>query len=453
MKHRPFLLTVLFIAAVACSRGEKSVVTPAAAASPLPVLSIDTAGRAIADDMKVPGTVRVIERHDGSLRDITRRPVVLQSDVGVELHGETTQDLPKPSYDFEFVDEQGDDRELPLLGLPAGSDWTLKGCGRDETCLRDALVFAVTRDLGRYAPRTRFTELFINGQYRGIYVLIEKVRRGKTRVDLAKPARDRAAGDISGGYIFQLDLAEGTPDDAVARDWVSPASGLVYSYYYPRYDEVTPAQRAYLRDYVAQFETMMEGRDWNHPQRGYRSWIDVPSWIDFALVQELSNNVDGYFKSVYLQKRPASAGNRLTLGPVWDFDAAFGVADFRDGRSTEVWTHTMNRFGMLPVPYDPPRQVPPVPAYWERLWSDAAFAGDLKCRWQELRSGALSMARLRDRIDTWVGELAQAHPRDNARWHDGDLDGYRGEIAYLKSWLGDRAAWMDAHLPGTCITG
>jgi hypothetical protein len=198
---------------------------------------------------------------------------------------------------------------------------------------------------------------------------------------------------------------------------------------------------------------MMQGRAWSDPRRGYRSWIDVPSWVDFAIVQELSNNPDAYFKSVFLQKRPASEGNLLTIGPVWDFDLAFGVADFRDSRATNVWTHTMNRFGRLPVPYDPPRETPPVPAYWERLWSDPTFVRDLKCRWEELRAGPLSIASLNGRIDTWAGELSQAHPRDSALWHDADESGYRGELDYLKSWLEKRTAWMDANLPGSCATG
>lgn len=414
------------------------------------MLFVDTGGRAISDADKVPGTITVVEQHDGSLRNIERQPATLQSDVGIELHGETTLELPKKSYDFEFRDDQGDDRERALLGLPAGSDWTLKGCGRDETCLRDALVFALTRDSGRYAPRTRFIELYLNAEYRGIYVLMEKVRRDKDRIDLPKPADDASRGDISGGYIFQLDMGEGKPGDAVPRDWVSPTSQLVYSYSYPRYDDITAAQKTYLEGYVSRFETMMQGRAWNDPRRGYRSWIDVPSWIDFAIVQELSNNPDAYFKSVYFQKRPQSEGNLLTMGPVWDFDLAFGVADFRDSRSIDVWTHTMNRFGMLPVPYDPPRETPPVPAYWERLWSDPAFVSDLKCRWGELRTGPLSMDSLKERIDTWVGELSQARPRESALWHDADEAGYRGELDYLKSWLEKRTAWMDANLPGTC---
>jgi hypothetical protein len=269
-------------------------------------------------------------------------------------------------------------------------------------------------------------------------------------VNLPRPSPTEANGDITGGYIFKTDLGEGSPTDRVPRDWVSPVTPTIYSYYYPRFDDITVAQKTYLHDHMARFERLMQSAGWSDPRTGYRRWLDLPSWIDFALMQELSMNPDAYFKSVYLQKWPRAMGDKIAIGPFWDFDLAFGVAEFRDGRNTEAWAHTMNRFGGERVPYDPPKQVPYVPRYWERLWTDPAFQQDLQCRWRELRKGPLHVDALNRQIDGWLEQLAVALPRDAALWPALPKNSYSGGEASLKEFLGKRIAWMDANLPGRC---
>ena len=415
----------------------------------LPVLAIDVDGQPVAGAGKVDGRLRVIEHHGGALGDLDGSPATLESPVAIETRGATSVVLPKKSYDVELRTGDGKDRDLPLLGLPADSDWALHGCGGDDTCLRNALAYELARAVGRYAPRTRFVEVVLDGEYQGLYLLVERIRRGRHRVDLPKPADDAAAGDITGGYIFKMELGEGEPGDRQPRDWVSPVSPMVYSYHYPRHDDITPAQKSYLQEHVAAFERMMSSSAWDHPERGYTAWIDVPSWVDFALIQELSNNIDAYQKSLYLQKWPESAGNKIALGPVWDFDNGFGSTAVREGRRTDVWAHHMNRFGAgEPVPYDPPAAVPHVPAYWERLWSDAGFRTRLRCRWRDLRAGPWILDSVRATIDRWTGELAAAHARNDRRW--GITEPYGDRVQRLTAWLSARLSWMDANLPGAC---
>jgi hypothetical protein len=416
----------------------------------LPVFMIDVRGAQIASNGETPGVLKVIEHHDGSLKNLASRPASLESAVSLELHGDTSAGLAKKSYRLELVDRNQKDHDLPLLGLPAGSDWVLHSCGYDPICLRNSLVYALAQQFGHYAPRTRFVELVLDNEYQGLYVLIERVRRDRNRVNLPRPSARGAEGDITGGYIFKTDLGEGNPGDRVSRDWVSSVSQTVYSYYYPRFDAITAAQKAYLQDHVSRFEAVMRGPGWNDARTGYRQWIDVPSWVDFALLQELSMNPDAYFKSVYLQKWPRAMGDKIAVGPLWDFDLAFGVAEFRDARNTQGWAHTMNRFGGERVLYDPPGKIPYVPEYWERLWTDEAFQRDLKCRWQELRNGPLRDDALNGMIDGWLDELSVALPRDAARWSELPKNAYSGGEESLKNFLGKRLAWMDANLPGTC---
>jgi hypothetical protein len=282
----------------------------------LPVFAIDLKGRTIGRGEEIRGDLKVVQEHDGSLNDLATRKASVESRLSIEIHGESSAGLAKKSYRFELLDDKGEERELRLLGMPAGSDWVLHSCASDRTCLRNVLAYALGREFGRYAPRTRHAELFLNGEYQGLYVVTERIRRDKERVDLPRPAATAAAGDISGGYIFKTDLGEGRPTDPLPRDWVSPVTPTIYSFYYPRFNQITAEQKTYLQNHMRGFETMMRSAGWNHRENGYRRWIDLPSWVDFALIQELAVNPDAYFKSVYLQKWPESMGNRLALGPI-----------------------------------------------------------------------------------------------------------------------------------------
>jgi hypothetical protein len=417
----------------------------------LPVLWVDVGGKAIVHGTKTTGRVKVIIDHDGTHRDnLASRPAVIDTPMGFAIRGATSRSLPKKSYSLELRDAAGEDKNFPLLDLPTHSDWVLHGGGQDKTILRNALAYTLGAEFGRYAPRTRFVELFIDGRYTGLYVLVEKIRRDRQRVHIPKPAPDEASGDLTGGYIFKMDLAQGRPGEPIAQDWVSAVSPMVYSYYYPRAEEITSAQRNYLRNHVANFERAMMASDWAHPTNGYRKWIDLASWVDFALMQELSNNIDAYQKSLYMQKWPKELGDKIALGPIWDFDFAFGVAPFRDGQRTDIWAWRMNRFGSEPVPYNPPGRVPHVPAYWEKLWMDPGFQNELQCRWRELRRNVITTTNVNAKLDAWTRQVtALAQPRDQARWNNVGA-GYQNEVNALKSWIDRRIRWMDANLPGTC---
>jgi hypothetical protein len=177
--------------------------------STIPIVMLELGGRRVSRDDDTFGVLKVIDDHDGSHADLHLRDIAMQSGVSLELHGHSSGTLAKKSYQIELVDEQRKDRELPLLGLPSGSDWVLHNCGFDPICVRNTLAYDLAQKLGHYAPRTRVLELFVDGKYQGLYMLIERVRRHEQRVDLPDPADTRRGGDITGGYIFRMDLGEG----------------------------------------------------------------------------------------------------------------------------------------------------------------------------------------------------------------------------------------------------
>jgi hypothetical protein len=426
----------------------------------LPVLWIEVGGKTIPLRQKISGRIKIIEDHDGTLKGLGSRPVALQAPIGIGVRGSSSAYFPKKSYSLELRDDAGNDKSFPVLGMPAESDWVLHSCYADKTCMRNALAYAIGSELGRYSPRTRYVEVFLDGRYNGMYLLVEKIKRDKYRVPLPKPAADAASGDLTGGYIIKIESGgDGTPSDAVPRDWVSRESPRVYTYHYPRYNRITSAQKAYIQDHMRKFEQMMKGSAWADPAQGYRTWLEVPSWVDVALVQELANNVDAYHKSVFIQKQPKAAGNKLVLGPLWDFDIAFGNADFRQAHRTDTWAHDMNRFGTAPTPYNPPGSVTRVPFWWEKMWKHPAFQRDLKCRWRELRKGPLSRESIEAKLSFFGKELALAQPRDQALWKTIGVKTtfnyyvgktYADDVRYLRDWIGKRLAWIDANLPGSC---
>jgi hypothetical protein len=237
----------------------------------LPLVFVEVGGKTVPTGSKIPCTVKVIGDHDGSQRNLSARPATLESACGFGVRGATSVKHAKKSFGLELRDAAGADRALPLAGMPAESDWVLHSCYADKSCLRNALAYALGRALGRWAPRTRFVELFIDGKLHGLYVAIEKIKRDRNRVALPRVTAD----DLSGGYIVKAEAGgEGMPGENPARDGVSPVEPRVWSYHQPRYDEITAAQRQYTRDHLTKLETLARTARFTDPKEGYPAYGD-----------------------------------------------------------------------------------------------------------------------------------------------------------------------------------
>jgi hypothetical protein len=408
----------------------------------LPVLVIDTEGKQIVEEVKVDAAMYVVEDHDGTLQGIESQPRTFEGPIGIEVRGSTSAGFPKKSYGVEIRDGLGQDTDFPLLGLPAESDWVFYGPYTDKTYMRDKLAYDLGRAMKRYQPRTRYAEVILNGAYRGVYIVVERIKRGLHRVPIAKVAPDAATGDITGGYIFKREAT------SAQNGWYS-AAGTPWQFHYPKSGDILPEQSAYLKGYVDAFEAMMTGPQFSDPAQGYTKWLDVPSFIDFAIVQELSKNVDGYRKSAYFHKDADGDGGKLHMGPLWDFNIAFGNADYCAGAQTSGFVYLANSC--------PDMQQ--IPAWWKRLMLDAAFTKELRCRWNDLRTGAFADGEMLAMLDQYREATKVAEVRDHETWkvigtyvwpnpYVGQT--YEDELSHLKTWITARAAWLDANMPGTC---
>lgn len=409
------------------------------------VLLIEADGP-ILDGDKTDAWMEVVRDHDGTLTDLDDAPRAWEGDIGIELHGYSTVGEPKENYRIEMRDEEGEDIDFPLLGLGSDSDYVLHASYGDKTYVRNALAYRVASKMGEstgeWQPETAYAEVYLNGDYIGLYVVTERVKRDDSRVNLPNPANEYLEGDITGGYIFKIDGGRGP--------YFTTAAGTMVELVDPRDSQITTEQYAYVTSWYDDFESAMLSDDFDDENRGYPGWIDVDSWVDYVLVNELTHNVGAYRTSAYHYKDAFADGGLLHMGPVWDFDQAFGNADFCAAYDTGGWAlDDIEACGYGDQ----------VPVWWSRMLEDKDFGDRLRCRWDELRQGLLTDEALEKTIDAYADQLTEAQPRDQDRWHTIGMDvgynhyvgdTYADEVQYLKTWVKARAAWMDGALWGTC---
>lgn len=346
----------------------------------------------------------------------------------LELRGRdnTTWELhPKKPYRLKLASSTS------LLGMPANRHWVLLANHSDKTLLRNQLAFEVSRRMGMpYTPRSQVVQLQLNGQYLGSYDLVEHVRTGTSRVNIAalgSSAADDLAPLVSGGYLLEVDR-----NDAETR-FVSSTCGLPVRIHAP--ESPSTAQLSYINQYLNQAEAALMSSNFADPSTGYAAWIDVDNWVDWYLHSELMHHIDAFRHSTYLHK---DRSGKLKMGPVWDFDLAMGnhlgYFSTRSGRTDGLGSASTR-------------------CWFARLLQDPAFVQRVRQRWATLRGTSLS--DLNAHVQTHAALLTQSAQVNNfSRWPVLDrylwqnvvvTGSYAGEIEYLQWWLQRRLQWMDEH--------
>ncbi|MFN0036546.1 MAG: CotH kinase family protein [Saprospiraceae bacterium] len=412
--------------------------------SDLPILKISTGGQPIMNEPKLDAQMTVIDNGPGQRNYVSQTGFAYSGPIGIELSGNSSQAMPKKSYNFEVRDDEGEDKEIELLRLPQGSDFALKANFSDKTLMRNALAYETFRQLGHYATRTRFCEVLLDNTYQGVYILTEEIRRDSSRVNVAKLKADDTTGvALSGGYICRIDWNR-TP--GWNSPFSQPNSPNIFTYFqhtYPRWDELHATQQNYIRSYVDSFEVALHGPDFQENETGWRRFGEEKTFVDYLILNEISKNVDGYRLSTYFHKDRDDRGGKLRMGPPWDYDLAWYNADYCDNFNTSGFAFDINYIcGDAGVPF-----------WWERLMSDTLFAQNLACRWQSLREMNLKNADFFGVIDSMAAVLEEAQARNFQKWpilgkyvwpNPGPLpDTYAGEVAKMTDWLHSRFAWLD----------
>lgn len=362
--------------------------------------------------------------------------------IGQQVRGSSTAGDPKTNLRIELRDDAGADKAASLLGMPSESDWILYApYSFDRAMLRNTLYYDLANQMGDYAARTRFVEVYANfnngvldtTDYMGTYVLMENIKRDPNRVDIG----ELSGVDITGGYILKLDRSDGSSDSSWKTERGIPTlSGSLLVHVEPERAEMTLAQRDYIRGYVQDFEDALYGPNSTDPTLGYQAYFDVDKSIDHHLLRVLSKEPDGLRLSTYLVK---DAGGKLYFGPVWDFDRSAGPDG--DGRAADPTGWYLPDVDFFESDW------------WGKLFDDPNFAQKWVDRWQELRRGVLSDANILATVNAQAAEIAESQARNFARWpavapNGGayatpGLTGWAAEVSHFANWLVTRARWMD----------
>jgi subtilisin-like proprotein convertase family protein len=423
--------------------------------SNLPIVVINTNNQNIPDNPKIMADMGIIYNGIGVRNYMTDPHNNYDGKIGIETRGSSSQMFPKKSYGFELWDANGNAIDSSLLGMPKESDWILSANYSDKSLLNNTLVYKLSSEMGWYAARTQHVELVINGEYMGVYVFMEKIKRDNHRVDISKLQVTDITGDqLTGGYIIKVDKVTGSGGGG----WTSPfapdtapnGQTIFFQYEYPSDVNIVPQQEAYIQAYVDSFETALAGPNFADTSVGYAHYINVNSFIDYFLVNEMSRNVDGYRLSTYLYKDRYSKGGKLVIGPVWDYDLGWGNANYCSGSDTTGWAYDFANV----CPGDGWQ----IPFWWDRLMQDSTFRNKLRCRWEELSQTILSINALHAYCDSMATYLDEGQQRNFTAW---PILGtyvwpnpwpypttYQGEIDELKNWITARWHWLDANIPG-----
>ena len=406
----------------------------------LPQFKINTSNKTIVDEPKIPASMDLYI--DGELNK--------SYNIGIEIRGSSSQFFEKKSYGVETWDVNNEDIDTDLGGFPEEEDWILYGPFSDKSLIRNVLIFQLSNAIGMYGSRTDFYELTINDKFLGTYVLMEKIKRDRNRVNISKNLDD----DISGGYIIKIDKP---PDEGYTstnsfsskfdtRGSYVGASDIKFLYTYPKSSEISNDQKNYIKNYINDFEEALLSSNFQDPELGYLKYIDIDSFVDFLILNEISKNIDAYRISTFMHK---DKNQKLKMGPIWDFNLGFGNVNYCDAELESGWSYKFNDVcggDNWKVPF-----------WWNRLFEDPAFVSKLKNRWSDLRTNILSDQNLQDRIDEITNFLIEHNaPRRNFDkwtiigkyvWPNNYIgNNYGEEISYLKNWLEKRVKWMDEEI-------
>ena len=473
--------------------------------SNLPIVIIETGGKAINSESKLTATMKIIDNGSGRRNKVTDKPNGYDGKIGIKLRGNSSLYFEQKRFTIETRDNDGKALNAELLGMPADNDWVLLAPYNDISMMRDPFAFDLWNEMGHWAPRNRYCEVVIDGNYVGVYILCEKIKRGENRLDIAKlKPTDNSGIDLTGGYIVRIDPVEGnepyfTSDVPGITSMGGGGFGggfpggmggfgggfgggfntVTWTYYYPNSDKITEEQQKYISDYIKTVEKVIQSDNFADPDEGYAKYISVQSFVDYFIHTELSLNADGLKRSAYFYKKkqnPDGTGGKLHAGTVWDYNLAYGNCNFCNANKIDAWIYEGG-------------ETNPTPAMWKRLTEDPAFMDKVKARWKELRKGVLSIENINRYIDSHASQLAEAQERQYSKYSDllvpksqraqgnrgglggggfggfggfgaGGLGGgadaigmfaayrvstYQEEIATLKKWFADRIAFLDSN--------
>ncbi len=415
----------------------------------LPIVSITTGGEIIpgrpiyhddgtvtytlaeSGETTIPAAMTVIGTDTAQWHHANGTPDV-ESAIEIRIRGNSSRSFDKPSYAIRLVDKTGANAPQSIMGMDAHHEWVLYGPWLDKTAVRNYMFYNLAGELMDYAPNVRYCEVILDGEYQGLYVMTESITGGKNgaRLGLTVSAKRQEFT----GYLLRLDHKR--PEETPLRSYTTYTytTPLLLQVEYPGDKNITPALYEQIRQDFSAFEKSLYSFDYDRPDYGYKSQIDVDSFVDYFILNELSSNADAGNYSTYIYK----SVDGLYHMCVWDFNNA--CDNYFEEEISHEGFFLQNRLW-----------------YW-MLMKDEDFTSRVIHRYRTLRKGLLSQQALDDYVDETVAFLAPALARNDARWGDvstqanllvpadRNLDSRAAAEGQLKGYLHNRGQWLDEHI-------
>lgn len=411
--------------------------------SNLPIILINTDGGVnIPDGPRVLGHMKIIFKGPGERNYLSDQNDIAALNyngrIDIETRGSSSQLLNKKQYGFSTKKADNvSNSNVPLLGMPSENDWILNGLAYDSSYIRDYLSYNLSRKMGNYASRTAYCELVLNGSYKGLYVLQEKIKVDDRRVDIAKMDSTDVAGPKStGGYITKIDKATGTGSVAWRRSSAFGTNDLNFIHEFPDFDEITPSQHRYIQSVFDKLDSTAQSQN-TSITKGYPSIIDIPSFVDYMLINELGSNADAYQNSTFFHKERRG---KLRAGPAWDMNLTYGndLPSWKFKRSQpNVWQFANgDNEGSK---------------FWKNLYNEPLFRCYMAKRWKALTQPgqAMYLPNIEAFIDTTVHTISEAVEREKALWNS--TKDHSKEIDKIKGFIEKRIEWMTQTLGSSSV--
>lgn len=359
----------------------------------------------------------------------------LTTTAQIRVRGHSSRLFEKSPYQLDFVDENGEAAPAAVMGMPAHSEWVLYGPYLDKSLVRNYMWYNIAGEVMEWAPNVRYCELILNGEYRGLYLMVETITDGEDcRLNLSTTEQNvKTTGYLlRGDRTTQEDLGGQRDIYTYLERMLTLRTDILIKY--PGRSSLTQELRQEIELDYAAFEKALYSYDYDTDDYGYWNYIDVDNFVDYFLINEFSLNVDAGRYSTYIYK---DLSGKFKLA-VWDFNNAC------DNFPTDPLT---------------PDQINMVSHTWFfMLCKSEDFVERLLDRYDELRASVLNETYLLNYIDETLAYLGPAVERNNQRWNDAmtqwepltpverNLHSHEEAVDQLKEWLYERGIWLDENI-------
>lgn len=380
---------------------------------------------------RVRGNISIID-NDEKMNYLTDSPS-FQSELNIKIRGNSSRSFNKKSYSFELINDDETKNEQKVLNMDKHDEWVLHGPYLDKTLVRNHMMYNLADEMMDYAPNTRYAEVFINGKYQGVYLVMESITAGKENSRL--PLTVNKKNQIFSGYLLRLDRGNkmNTISNIDTFTKYTHKTDYQLNIEYPGSSNLTPQMIKDINDDFSSFEKRMYSYDFNHPDEGYANFIDIDSFVNYFILNEFASNSDAGRYSTYIYK---DLEGKYHMS-VWDFNNAFD--NYQANKISHEGFHMTNVL------------------WFDMLLRDENFCERVIERYKELRKTILDEEYLNDYIDDTIAYLGKAIDRNNEQWHqsfkqnllhpyDRNLKSYEEAVKQLNNYIHLRITWLDENI-------